>query len=172
MSHRHRLYSALLALTTLGWSAAALAESDEVKASAKAVPGATTQAQPFKAGERASAPAAQQTVKPPLTAEEKALLAIEEEGRQEVLELVKSLEGMPDGPARRALERKAVQLKRDHYVRLLRAKVDFARARGDFAAVQQGEAIISSILNPRPAASATVARPAPDQARVKEGGRP
>jgi hypothetical protein len=171
MLHRHRLHLVLAALVTLGGSAStALAQSEELKGSAQPGPAAAANAQALKLGEVRVAPVPQQ-VTLPLSAEEKALRAIEEEGRQQVLELTKGLEGMPDGPARRALEKKAVQLKQDNYIRLLRAKIDFARARGDFAAVQQGEAIVNAILNPHPPVASSVARPAPEGSVVKEGAQ-
>jgi hypothetical protein len=172
MSHRHRLHIALVASLSIGGlSAMAFAQSEEPKGSAKPGPAAAASAATLKPGEVRIAPLPQPMPRPPLSAEEKALVAIEEEGRQQVLELMKSIEAMPDGLARRAMLKKAVQLKQDNYLKLLRTKVDFARTRGDFAAVRQGEAIITAILTPRPVLSPTVARPLPEKSVVKEGGQ-
>ncbi len=105
---------------------------------------------------------------PQLTPEERALQAVQEEARVAVAELAKSMAGLPDGPALRALERKVEQTKRDYRVQFLQVKADFARKRGDLAAMHQAEDLIDRILHPRPATPASaVQRQAPEK-----GGRP
>jgi len=152
---RFLLLSSSLALAFLTLAPAAAPAADEVKPVAKAAvvaPGTT-------------AP------RPALTAEEKALFAVEEEGRLQVDALVKSMAGLPDGPVLRALERKVEEVKQDGRIQFLQVKVQFARQRGDLATAQQAEQMIDLILNPPKPASAPGARPETDRAR-KEAGRP
>lgn len=117
-------------------------------------------------------PAAVEVRRAPRTAEEQALADVREATATRVKELMASMEGQPDGPALRALQLKVVELKRDGDLQFLRTKLQFARQRGDLAAVQGLEARILTITNP-PArkAAATVSRPAPG-ATTTEGGRP
>ncbi len=107
--------------------------------------------------------------RPPLTAEEKALSAVEDEGRAQVDALVKSMAGLPDGPALRALERKVEEIKQASRIRFLEVKVQFARQRGDLAAAREAEQMIHLILNPPKPAVAPNTRP---ETVRKEGGRP
>jgi hypothetical protein len=100
------------------------------------------------------------TARPPLTEEQRALLDIREEGKRKVRELVESMRGLPFGPARRALERKAIETKIAYRLQFLRAKGDFARGRGDLATAHRAEAMIDQILNPRvPSVKVTPQRP-------------
>ena len=152
---RFLLLSLFLALAFLTLAPAAASAADEAKPVAKAAlvaPGTTVP-------------------RPVLTAEEKALLAVEEEGRLQVDALVKSMAGLPDGPALRALERKVEEVKQADRVQFLRVKVQFAHQRGDLAAAHEAEQMIELILNPPKPAYAPVARPETDRAR-KEAGRP
>ena len=121
---------------------------------------------------RAVAPAAGEVKRAPRTAEEQALVDVREATAKQVKELLASMEGLPDGPALRALQLKVVELKRDGDLQFLRTKAQFARQRGDLAAAQTLEARILAITNP-PArkAAATVSRPAPGTTAT-EGGRP
>ena len=114
-------------------------------------------------------PATSPVVRHTPTAEERALLAVQEEGRTQVQALVEGMKGLPDGPALRALQHKVEDVKRDSRVAFLRVKADFARRRGDLAAAHEAEDLIDAMLHPRAATHATVARPAPDKA---QGGRP
>jgi hypothetical protein len=162
MSKHLRPYIVLLTIAALGsWAGAALAQ-EEVRATAKPAPTAATP-RTIPLGAVHQVPAGQATVNVPLSDEEKALLAIQEEGRQQVLELMRAIDGMPDGPARVAMEKKVLQVKQDNWVKLMRTKVGFARARGDFKSAQEGEMVIENILHPRPIPSAAVARPAPEK---------
>lgn len=118
------------------------------------------------APERTQAP----LVRAPVTAEEKALRALDEEALARVRELVRSMTGLPDGPALRELQRKVEDVKRDHRVSFLRVKLQFARQRGDLATAQECEQRIERILNPpRP----TAIPDARARERTREtGGRP
>jgi len=105
-----------------------------------------------------------------LTAEETALVDVEEQGRRQVAELVAAAKALPDGPARRALERKVEEVKKQSRVEFLRVKVRFARERGDLAAAREAEQRIDFILNPpMPPAVAPAAR---EKASRGEGTRP
>jgi hypothetical protein len=105
-----------------------------------------------------------------LTAEEQVLVDVQEQGRRQVAELVATAKDLPDGPARRALERKVEEVKKQNRVDFLRVKVRFARERGDLAAAQEAEQRIELILNPpKPPAVAPAAR---EKAPRGEGTRP
>ncbi|MBI5708759.1 MAG: hypothetical protein HZC42_00390 [Candidatus Eisenbacteria bacterium] len=150
---RRSFFAPLLALSLVLLLSAAARADGEVKA---------------EAGKAVTAGGETRVARPPLTAEEKALLAVEEQNQAQVEALVKSMAGLPDGPALRALERKIEQVKREGQLQFLRVKVQFARQRGDLAAAHEAERMINLILNPPPATPGTVARPEPG----KEGGRP
>lgn len=108
---------------------------------------------------------------PRLTAEQKALLAVQEEGRTQVAALVRTMAGLPDGPALRALEQKVQAVKQDTRVRFLRVKIAYALERGDLATAHEAEQIIDRMLHPRPAVARAVTRPEPGRT-AGEGGRP
>ncbi len=150
---RRSLIAPLLALSLIVLLPAAVRADAEVKATA---------------GQAAPASGEARVARPPLTAEEKALLAVQEQNQAQIEALVKSMAGLPDGPALRALERKIEQVKREGQVQFLRVKVQFARQRGDLAAAHESERMIELILNPPPTTPGTIARPEPG----KEGGRP
>lgn len=154
---RRSLIAPLLALSLIVLLPAAVRADGEVKATAGlAAPGS---------GEA-------RVARPPLTAEEQALLTVQEQNQAQVEALVKNMTGLPDGPALRALERKIEQVKREGQVQFLRVKVQFARQRGDLAAAHESERMIELILNPPPPTPGTIARPEPARETRKEGGRP
>jgi len=70
-------------------------------------------------------------IAPRRSAEERALVAIQEDALQRVQDLVARAERLPEGPAREALEQQAADIKRQAEADFLRAKSEFARARGD-----------------------------------------
>jgi hypothetical protein len=117
-----------------------------------------------------AAPAAR-VERAPRTAEEKALRAVEDDGRAQVEALVKSMQGLQDGPALRALQRKVEEVKQAQEVQFLQVKVRFARERGDLAAAQEAQRMIDFILNPPKPVAAPALRQQPEK-QVKEGGRP
>jgi hypothetical protein len=105
----------------------------------------------------------------PAAAEEQALFAVLEQGRQQVADLVATARDLPDGPARRALELKVLEIKRQNRVEFLRVKAQFARTRGDFAAASDLDRRIELLLNPpKPSATPAVQEKAPP----REGSRP
>jgi hypothetical protein len=137
----------------------AVAAADDAAPVTKAVPVVATPA--------GAAP----VVHAPLTPEQQALRAVEEDGRTQVEALVKSLEGLQDGPALRALLRKVEEVKQAQEVQFLKVKVRFARERGDLAAAQEAQRRIDLILNPPRPVAAPALRPSPEK-QLKEGGRP
>jgi hypothetical protein len=106
---------------------------------------------------------------PPLTPEQMALLSIQEEGQRQVAEVVRSMEGVPPGPALVQLQSQIVQIKMDTYVRFLTATAEFARARGDEPAALEAERIIEQVLHPQ--APAEPAAPQPREKAAQEGGQ-
>jgi hypothetical protein len=108
---------------------------------------------------------------PRLTAEQKALLAVQDEGRARVAELVRTMAGLPDGPALRALEQKVHAVKQEARIQFLRVKIAYALERGDLATAHEAEQIIDRMLHPRPAVARAVTRPEPGRT-AGEGGRP
>lgn len=83
--------------------------------------------------------AAEPRITPRRTAEEQALLAIRENAVRRVQDLMARMQGMPDGPARDALERQIVGIKRESDVEFLEAKLRFARERGDDPTLHDAE---------------------------------
>src|SRR5262245_6777650 len=128
MSKRLPPLVVLLALLLLGsWAGVALAQ-EEVQTTSKAAP-AAARPPAIPLGQAQQTTAGQAIVRPPLSNEEKALLAVQEEGQQQVLALMRTLEGLSAGPERLAMEKKIAQVKQDYWIKMLRTKVDFARAR-------------------------------------------
>ncbi len=170
MFHRIRLAScALTVLLMAGLVTAVWAQSEGPTTAAKPLPAATAKIGIIKPG-AASVKAAPEVARPPASAEEKALQAIQDEGVRQVVDLSKQADALPDGPARRALESKIVDLKRDTFLSLVRTKGEFARARGDMAGVRQSEAIVEAILHPQATKGIAVSRPVPNAAEVKKSG--
>ena len=131
------------------------------------LPGAARAADPrVDGGSAARAPGV--ATAPRLTAEQRAIVAVQEEGRRQVESLVKSMAGLPDGPVLRALELKVEQIKRDEQVQCLRVHAQFALQRGDLAAAHEAEGLIDLILHPRPVTPVANTRNVP----AREGGRP
>jgi hypothetical protein len=103
----------------------------------------------------------------PHTAEERALLEIRREGQHRVRDISARLHGLPDGSARRELQRRVVRLKREYEILFLRTKARFARDRGDLAAVDEIEQLMERILNPRP-----LGKTPGEKSPAQKGGRP
>jgi hypothetical protein len=102
-------------------------------------------------------PAAPRVVR---SAEAQALLAVREEGQRQVQALVDQMKALPAGSLQlRALQRQAVETKKQNEVEFLRTKVTFARQRGDLAAVHALEDQIDQFLNPRPRVVAPADKP-------------
>jgi hypothetical protein len=132
------------------------------------IPGAARAADPRMDGGPAAGRSPGVATTPRLTAEQRAIVAVQEEGRRQVESLVKSMAGLPDGPVLRALELKVEQLKRDEQVQCLRIRAQFALQRGDLAAAHEAEGLIDLILHPRPVTPVANTRSVP----TREGGRP
>jgi len=136
-------------------------------AAARAEDGAppVVRAEPVTPGETAVP-----VVRAPRTAEEKELFELEEATRAQVGELVRSMTGLPDGPALRALQGKVEELKQQERLEFLRIKLRFAHQRGDLPTAHECERLIERITNPPRPVAAPDAR-ALERARV-EGSRP
>ena len=106
----------------------------------------------------------------PLTREEQALVAIQEEGQRRVAAIVESMRGMATGPEFEALQAQILQIKTETYVRFLTAISEFARARGDETAALEAERIKEQILHPQPSVQ-PAAPQTPEKTEVREGGR-
>jgi hypothetical protein len=104
------------------------------------------------------------TIKAPMTKEQKAIFDIQESGRTQVLELNKQAESLTDGPARRALEQKIVQVKRDTEVQVLRTIAAQALQRGDLPAARTANDAIEQMLHPKAPQASLSQRPAPGSA--------
>jgi len=91
-------------------------------------------------------PAAHATLR--RSAEELALLAIQDDAVQRVQALVERMQHLPEGPAREALEREAADIKLQSEIEFLRTQALFARARGDLATVFLAETALARILHP------------------------
>jgi len=107
-----------------------------IPAFAAAGPPAAPATQEAQTAVAAPAPPPGARLFPPPTAEERALAAIQEEGRQRVRELALQMQpGFPDA-ARRSLLERIGALKAECRERFLRARQDLARERGDGPAAQ------------------------------------
>jgi hypothetical protein len=113
------------------------------------------------------APAPAATRAPKLSPEMRALLEIEESGRQQVQELAKSLAGLPEGPVREAVQKRIAAAKLDTRVRILRARSQLALGRGDVAAAAECDRAVSRLTAP---ARPSNAAPANDRVKAAIGG--
>ena len=155
MPSRLRMLAVWTPLIALAVTSAAAFAADEVKPGARAVAPAT----------RGAAPSAL-PARLPATAEERALLDLQSEGERRVAELERATQGVPDGPALRALERKVEEVMLETWANTMRARAGFARRRGDLAAAHEIEATLERVLHPLPPA-APIARQTPDKAQAK-----
>jgi hypothetical protein len=85
-------------------------------------------AETAKATAKAGEPRIQEIRRSLPNPEEEALLEIRKESRRRVREIVEQLRGVPEGPARWDLERRAMEIKREYRQRFLDTKAAFARA--------------------------------------------
>jgi hypothetical protein len=83
-----------------------------------------------------------------LSAEQLALEAIREEGREQVRELAHQIKNTIDPQLRHALRVRAAEIKTETRLRFLRAKIEFARERGDLLTERQALAAIENIESP------------------------
>jgi hypothetical protein len=103
-------------------------------------------------------------------AERKLLIEQRKEAQQVVRELSERLAGLSDPVARRAIERQAVEVKREARLQFLRTKASFARERGEFEIADQMEHLIERTLRPR--FSAPVTQPTKDKGAARKDGQP
>ncbi len=94
------------------------------------------------------APATPQTVTPPQSAEDKALAAVDEAGRQHVAALLAQLQAATQPETVRALERRIVEAKLLQRADFLRTKIRFATARGDNATADEAQRVLRALLDP------------------------
>ena len=83
--------------------------------------------------------------------------------------LIRSIAVLEEGPAREALQKKAVALKRQHRLQILEIKADFARQRGDLEELRLAEFLISRMKTPTKFNGGLISRPAPAK-RAYDGG--
>jgi hypothetical protein len=79
----------------------------------------------------------------------KALQELQKKTRERVRELRAEVELTADGLARRDLERRIIEAKRNGRLEFLRTKAAFARGRRDFEAAARIELIIERVLEPQ-----------------------
>jgi hypothetical protein len=108
---------------------------------------------------------------PVLSPEDAALLAIQEEGRQQVAAVVQQMAGLKPGPELLELQRRVELIKRDTTVQFLTARAQFSRARGDETAALEAEKVIDLILHPAPPPAETAPQPREKFADPKGGSR-
>ncbi len=130
------------------------------------IPGLSSDARAATPAAGGSAPVS--IVRPALSAAGRALLAIQEDAVRRVEALAKRMQGMPEGPARDALEREALEIKTRSEIEFLRAKANFARGRGDLAAARLAEDLIAQRLNP---SRARISTPTTQPAAANGGGK-
>jgi len=134
---------------------------------AAAAPAASRAAAPPPARSRPAATPARSA--PPYTPDERALLALEANGRARVAEIVRRMQGLPEGPALRALEDQAEAVKRDTRMALLAEQSRQARARGDEARARLADAALDLLRHPEHAAPASIT-PVPEKPVPAKGG--
>ena len=99
----------------------------------------------------------------PMSAEEKAVLDIQEKARLDVEHLSAGLAGMHDAAAELALQKRIEQIKRDAWVHALQTHAAFARQRGDLETAMQADRTIDRLLHPRPEPPAGALPQGPDR---------
>jgi hypothetical protein len=107
---------------------------------------------------------------PPRSSQELHLLDIHAAGEAQVAAVVRSIASLPPGAERDVLMRRISEIKRETRISILRARVEFARQRGDFAAAREIEIALLELTRPRqtPVGGATPQiKPA-----LQKGGRP
>jgi hypothetical protein len=85
-----------------------------------------------------------------LSQEERALLAIQEQGRQRVDLLVRELRLTPSGPEWWRLQRRIAEAKREGERELLLARLEFATRRGDADAAAETRRALDLLDHPHP----------------------
>ena len=116
--------------------------------------------------------AASSTLRPMLPSpEQRALLAIREEGQSRVRDLAWRIQSLPHGPERRKLIQQAAALKIEYRIRHLEARLAFARASENAAAAERIESVIERFLKPSLSVTPPVSKKPPG-VLSEEGGRP
>ncbi len=109
-----------------------------------------------------AAAATSRELRPPRTTEERALLAIQDDAVRRVHAVVLRMKGLGEGAARQALEREAGRIKQQCELDMLRARLSFARARGELAAARELQDRIAALEHP--------VAPVPGRAEPKPAG--
>lgn len=100
-------------------------------------------------------------ISPPRSRERLALQDLNRRAREEVLALLEGLRGVPDGPARFAIEGRIVELKKRHHLERLELIARFARQRGDLVTAVEAERAASALVQPPRPERSQVRREAP-----------
>jgi len=137
---------------------------------ALAAPGAGVDARKGSAGSASarSAPAAR--VQAP-TAEERAVLDIQQVSMRRINELMDQCRTLNDQAKIAELQRQMNQIKFDTRIELLRSRAQFARQRGDDAAARDAEQIIAQLLKPAPTTAAGQGRAVLEKPAPAKGGQ-
>ncbi|MFH1843307.1 MAG: hypothetical protein ABIF77_08860 [bacterium] len=109
-------------------------------------------------------------LQPNYSAEELALLAIQEEGRRQVLALADQIKAELDPERRQELQTQAITIKIDTRMRFLSALAGFARERGDLETEREALAQIENLKHPRRAKGEPI-RQTPGKDEVQRGAQ-
>jgi len=113
-------------------------------------------------GDPRHTPAEPQTAPAPrYTAEQRAILTLQEEGRGAVAELVAQLESAADAEAVADLQRRIEKAKLATRVAVIEKIIEFADAQGDTDKADEGRRVLQILTEGAPAPSSSIQRPAP-----------
>jgi TolA-binding protein len=115
-----------------------------------------------------SAPAAR--VQAP-TAEERAVLDIQQVSMRQINQLMDQCKALTDQAKIAELQRQMSQIKFDTRIEILRSRAQFARQRGDEAAARDVEQFIAQLLKPAPTTAVGQGRAVLDKSAPVKGGQ-
>ena len=152
----HKSLRSLLILALMASAALALAADEEPKASEPKIEVGTEQ------------PAPESVAKPRLNAEELALQAIKDSGRETVAALVAQLPGQATEQARADIQKQIEAAKLNSRIEMLNKIIEFAVAKGDKDTATEPRRILDIMQNGPKSLPQSVNRPAPTQ---NQGGQ-
>jgi TolA-binding protein len=104
------------------------------------------------------------------TAEERAVLDIQQVSMRRINELIDQCKALTDQTKIAELQRQMSQIKLDTRLEILRSRAQFARQRGDEATARDAEQIIAQLLKPAPAVAAGQGRAVLEKSVPAKGG--
>ena len=113
-------------------------------------------------------PLPETVIEPRLTAEEKALYAIRDEGQEAVAALTAQLPGQVTDQGRVEIQKQLEAAKQANRIEMLRKIIEFADAAGDEEKAGEARRILDLAMNRSPTPPRTVDRPAPVQTQGGE----